>query len=448
MPPRNPFQVGKPVAPEHFVGRWPLVEKIAQQLIQDDGPSFAVIGGRRIGKSSLLSVIAHQLRDPKTQATGDWIPLPIYFDFKESNYKSAGEVLARLLAEVRRHTDKAVRRPAKNAWSQLINIDKPWFLELIEKPELKLDELQDCLLEILELLPSPYGEVRLVLLFDEMDEPVEEEWVNELFNQFRSMIYQGDLSAQVSMILAGSERFLIGSEGSPFWNVLTLQYLDAFNDEAVKELAARNDTLSPEMVEIVCANSGGHPFLAQYLLHHAWEEQRTHPGPVTEYDENLIETLASRFRYEEDRHLEGWANAVGLAGLFAYDALLNSTDWVAEKELLAALNDFSLNISRGVHALCYNGLAIHDGHYESYRVAGQLFRTWYEQHRERLQNEMSPEAVASDESRHGQDINVTVAVDATHVDGNQVNVSGEVEGAVVAGDAEQIGDRNTTTKST
>lgn len=437
MPPRNPFQVGKPVAPEHFVGRWPLVKKMAQQLIQDDGPSYAVIGGRRIGKSSLLSVLAHHLRDPNTQAAGDWIPLPIYFDFKESSHSSAGEVLARLLAEVRRHTDQTVRRPAKNAWRKLIKVHKPWFAKLTEKPELKLDELQDCLAEILELLPSPQGDVRLVLLLDEMDEPVEDEWVGDLFNQFRSLIYQGDLSEQVSMVLAGSERFLIGSEGSPFWNILTLQYLDAFDDETINELAARNDALSTEIVATVCANSGGHPFLAQYLLHHAWQEQHTPSEPGKELDDKLIENLASRFRHEEDRHLEGWANAVGIAGLLAYDILLENREWVAEKDILVTLNDPLLNISRGLHTLCYNGLVIHNGHYERYRLAGQIFQTWYEQNRERLLDELRIVDNASIVKAESQEIVLKVEqIGDRHI---QTEGGAYIEGEVKVSDGNFVG---------
>ena len=203
-------------------------------------------------------------------------------------------------------------------------------------------------------------------------------------------------------------------------------------------LTTRYDALSQKIAETVCATSGGHPFLTQYLLHHAWQEQHTPAEPKTKLDEHLIEVLASRFRHEEIRHLEGWANAVGIAGLLAYDILLNSREWVAERDLLATLNDPLLNVSRGPHALCYNGLAIHDGHYERYRAVGQLFQIWYEQHRERLQSELRPDKDINVKSDEVQDINISVAVDATRVDGNQVNVSGKVEGAVVGSDAEQI----------
>src|SRR5438445_4732656 len=51
----NPFHFG-PATGEEFVGRWPLVQEMENELRNGHG-SFGCIGGRRFGKTSILSVL-------------------------------------------------------------------------------------------------------------------------------------------------------------------------------------------------------------------------------------------------------------------------------------------------------------------------------------------------------------------------------------------------------
>ena len=98
----NPFHYLLPVEPKDFVGRWPMVNSIASDLTQINGDSYAVIAGRRCGKSSLLNAIAHQLRQPETTDAGDFIVIPITVDFKAlaETIESAEDIYAHLLKEI------------------------------------------------------------------------------------------------------------------------------------------------------------------------------------------------------------------------------------------------------------------------------------------------------------------------------------------------------------
>jgi len=374
---KNPFQYLRPVPPESFVGRWPLVREIAEDLVREGGESHAVIAGRRCGKSSLLVALAHQLRQPETVESGDWLALPILFDFKSSSLDSEEACLAEILEQVRRRVDKSVRRPPRDAWPNPVELDAPWFRELVQAPSLSARDFADALGYLLDELGTPLRPVRLALLCDEMDELVDHSWTDVLFNQLRWLIYSSDLKEQVRLVLTGSQRFLdeVSDRGSPLWNVLMFHYLGACDQESVQQLVSRAEGLSEEAVSAVWRQSGGQLFLAQFLLYHLCKE-----GATAAADAAAVHQLATRFLHERLTDLEGWARAVGVAGLLAYGVLADAPGKVEESEIVRAFDDPKLNVKRGLTALCYHGLVVHDRGWEHYQRAGDLFQTWYVSH--------------------------------------------------------------------
>lgn len=58
--PVNPFTYGNPISdPERFFGRTREIEQVFTRLRNAEGESSSIVGGRRIGKSSLLNYLAH-----------------------------------------------------------------------------------------------------------------------------------------------------------------------------------------------------------------------------------------------------------------------------------------------------------------------------------------------------------------------------------------------------
>jgi len=53
---KNPFHFNRPTRPENFVGRQAIVEQIADDLCDWEGESYGIVGGRRFGKTSVLSI--------------------------------------------------------------------------------------------------------------------------------------------------------------------------------------------------------------------------------------------------------------------------------------------------------------------------------------------------------------------------------------------------------
>lgn len=371
----NPFQYLDPVAPAAFVARWPLVKRIALDLILEGGNSHAIIAGRRCGKSSVLLATAYQLRQPSTQAAGDWQALPIVFDFKSGEFSSAGNVFVRLMYEVVRRVDVNVRRRPPDAWPETVMLDAPWFIELVKSESITLQDFEDGIGYILEQLSALGHHARLEFLIDEIDDALDKPWTEGLFNQLRALVYSGDLRSQIRLVFAGSHRFLdqVSKRGSPLWNVLKLHYLDPFDERGFSELVERALELSKEVINTIWQQSGGHPFIAQYLLHHLWEESLGCANATP----NKVNDLAGKFLSEQIQDVEGWALGVDLAGFHAYSVLASPADWIEERDILRAINNPDLNIKRGLLALCYHGLALHDDGWSHYRRAGDLFRTWF-----------------------------------------------------------------------
>src|SRR5689334_22105023 len=84
LAPRNPFRFNLPTPPEDFVGRHTLVEAITRDLASRDGDSYGVIGGRRLGKSSLLAAIEEALcRRLGEREPGELVVIPVRLSMQE-----------------------------------------------------------------------------------------------------------------------------------------------------------------------------------------------------------------------------------------------------------------------------------------------------------------------------------------------------------------------------
>ena len=78
MPVPNPYNYNLPVTPEMFVGRDVDTDLLVRNLVTTPGDSVALIGGRRMGKTSLLEAVLRGLNSLEHNAT--CYPLPVFID--------------------------------------------------------------------------------------------------------------------------------------------------------------------------------------------------------------------------------------------------------------------------------------------------------------------------------------------------------------------------------
>jgi hypothetical protein len=148
---------------------------------------------------------------------------------------------------------------------------------------------------ILDQLDVTNQHVRFVLLLDEIDDAIDRSWTQALFSQLRSLIYSSNIKSRVRLVVTGSHHLLeqVSNHGSPLWNVLKLNYLESFDEAGYKELISRAESLPEEAAAATWIQSGGHPFLAQYLLHHLWN-QGIHLATKSK-----VEEMAGKFLAEQ-----------------------------------------------------------------------------------------------------------------------------------------------------
>ncbi len=240
-------------------------------------------------------------------------------------------------------------------------------------PILSLREFEDAIGHILDQLGTPLQPARLVLMLDEMDETIGHDWTQALYNQLRALVYSGDLKHQIRLVLTGSKGFLdaMNDRGSPLWNILKIHHLPSLSQTETELLMSRAEGLSDEAALAVWEHSGGHPFLAQYLLYYLWEAGISPSSAMTVAD------VANLFLSERRAYIETWAKTIGVIGLKVYDQLANHSKWLDETEIIKAVGEQNAPVKDGLDALYYHGLIEHDGSWQRYRRTGDIFRDWY-----------------------------------------------------------------------
>ena len=200
MQQENPFYYNLPTRPEDFVGRWSLVNSIVEDLCRPRPDSWAVIGGKRFGKSSVLKMIEAQLTERlEACSVGDRRIFPCLVDLKRCNPASAQHIYACIL----RYLYRALQRD----WAWKDNL-KATEIHRITAEDQDLDyisffQFEDALEGLSRHLDSYQHPFRLVLLLDEIEAMIGEDWSETLFNQIRSIIYDGFLANIVKVVLTG-----------------------------------------------------------------------------------------------------------------------------------------------------------------------------------------------------------------------------------------------------
>lgn len=389
----NPFHFG-PVSHKEFVGRWPLIKEVAKQVAH--GPnSYACIGGRRFGKSSILAVLAYVFLHEKSLAGR---LLLLHMDPLLHPYSTPGSVFAGLhtllhhtaLAAVERlRHQQPIVQPASS-----VNYDGAYHAitasHQMPTSEVTAEAFGHALNRVIDALEEIGGPRRVVILLDEMDSFLDMPDHIELFGQLRASIYDGPAHRRLRLVLAGSSRFVQEEtrRGSPLWNMLQKEYLIAFDEAGTDDLTARLPKLDTALRQAIGQESGGHPFIATYLLYHL--KQRLLRQPDQPLTIAHVDTLVSRFLQTETNHLNGWSKAIGLTGLQIYGLFVAEDDWLARPTIVQRVGDPKLDITAALNALCYHGFLLPDEAWGHFRRNGNLFRRWYQNEIARLVHELTP----------------------------------------------------------
>jgi predicted transcriptional regulator len=243
---KNPYDWLRPT-PDLFYGRnrLEMIEEVIAGLKR--GESFAIVGGRRLGKTTLLQRLYKEIAMQQ-----DYIRLfPIYLDAQNMpGASSAAEAMEWI----------------KRSVGAAINLDLTRKDERLGEWVIRVVENANCL--------------RLILLIDEFESFREYEWCHIFFNNLRALLHNSPgISEKLSIVVTGGRAMqnMRDSPGSPLANVLTWKYLSLLNEEDIKQLVnvPTAGRFHSNVGEAVWRNTGGHPFIAQYLMYHLciWNEE-------------------------------------------------------------------------------------------------------------------------------------------------------------------------------
>ncbi|MDJ0796017.1 MAG: ATP-binding protein [Calothrix sp. MO_167.B12] len=248
--PRNPFFVGKPIPPEHFVGRTSEIAAAFDQIYNRS--HLAIWGGPGMGKTSFLEKLA----DSQT-----W----------EENGLDPSEALIVLL-----YCENISPFTPSGFWREVLSLLKD---KLDDKPALQTDITQlieqgkttkDSLRQILRKLGKQNR--FLVLLVDDYDLALQEneKYTHDEMEQFlsecRNLAVHCQERQYFSMIVTSLKRLNeLGPElnpsKSPWYNHYLFQRLKPFNNKEIAQLLSPLRT--PEVRNKIRKFTDGHPALLQ-----------------------------------------------------------------------------------------------------------------------------------------------------------------------------------------
>jgi hypothetical protein len=369
----NPFNFNNPTPPAKFLGRWDLVDEIAKDLCAAQGNSHAIIAGRRCGKTSLLHALQDKLLKHLAETgSGEWHILPVLLDVMSLENKSPFHVYRGLVRELCLLTTEDKYAFAGPIFP--LNLDAA----LIDRcyganaPPSRLSEFKKILGHIVGEARGQYGPLRFVFLFDEVEAISEKDWANELFGNLRSLTTSPTTSAHIRLVMAGSQRFLRAQRrpGSPILNMFKRHYLQAFSDDTVCELIAWGGEFPALIIQEVIALSGGHPYIAQFLMHHLWNKRET--AAVED-----VRAIGRRMCMQQVDILSGWCEAVGHSGRHVFRAIAKAAEWSSPKAIRKAVSDPGVEVDEGLTALLYHNLIVQHSKGYEHRCGSELFRQWF-----------------------------------------------------------------------
>lgn len=326
------------VNPNLFYGteRMFMILDICNRLSQ--GESFAVVGGRRLGKTTFLRRLELEIKRSNRYL------YPVYIDAQAMPYVASSDEAFKWICK---HVEKAIGMNVEKA-----DQFEEWMGSFLKKKQ--------CL--------------KLVLIIDEFDAFSEYDWCHTFFDNWRALIHNTPgISEHLGIVLAGvriSERLLV-RQGSPLANVLSWKYLSLLNEEDTKQLVHEpTKGLFPAKVsEIVWEKTRGHPFLIQFLMHHLCASRME-----TNF-EQVLDQAEQRLRDEHDIIFrQWWFDHIGERERKIYRALVKGA---TIEEIIQKLGYKAGEVREGLRTLSYVGLVRKlDGHYA---VAGLIFNRWLEE---------------------------------------------------------------------
>ncbi len=356
----NPYNYTLPTTQKMFSGREDDLDILAHQLTTTPGNSFLLVGGRRMGKTSLLEALEQVLKTKKNIQS--LIPVPITLDLMGANIDSLASFFYTLCEASEGIVEKMLPKEIYISYHSHEN-----------KSPLQIFQL--ALENWNELFKDEYRRrLRLILLLDECEEILGHQWSLSVLGALRSLLIGQKTRDILKVVMAGSHHLLTQTKqrGSPLWPILTPHKLKVLSFQETSELITKpaKVNISTQTIQAIVSQSGGHAFLTQYIMYHLWERGIENATP------ELVEHIATIFPGQPS-DFRDWFNCFGSTGRMVYNALVRSSGSVQEETIIRTIRAVPLEVVDALDMLCYHGLILKEANRATYQVTSEMFRSWF-----------------------------------------------------------------------
>lgn len=347
----NPYDWQR-VNPSLFYGRKELADDLCTRLI--NGHSFGIVGGRKIGKTTLLRYVEKELLRRSNEAIkGDFLVIPVYIDVLTFPPRSEVEHIYQQIATL--------------IQKQLEQVKELKFI-----PTSQID-CADNFREYLSLLVNSINDYRIqiIFLFDEVEPIIASAWGHGFFTYWRSLLSNSTVQSYISATFAGANEIdeIKRDVTSPLANILAWIELRLFHLNDSAELVREPSQYNwPESFIVEIHNvTGGHPFLIQYMMQYICAHD-------VKMAANSLEEAQRRFLTEQKVQFQNWWERFHDNTTRAIYAHLAEKDVLSQKAILLT---FGGDAKRGIDVLAHTGVVRFEELTETVSIAGSLFREWF-----------------------------------------------------------------------
>ena len=350
MPSINPYNCTEPG--HLFMGYESLLREILDGFAQ--GHSYALIGGRRSGKTSFLRKVENLIENgqvPGLDARPVYGSLLSFPNNIDRNY-----LFKWLYNKISKNTDSPEWKdcPNNETFNQLLSK-----LKITNK---KLSEQSD--------------RWAVIFLLDELDVALEKlQGEDTFFMNLRYLLMESDFKQNICIIATGVRALegLITSGSSPL-NNLRNKYLEILPENIARKLILEGFADGLQSESELLKLTGRHPYLLQAVLEKCWFETG---GNGADVDKIIIRNAGMKY-LSEHNDFSRWADQFSKHEHSTYQALANSND--GQLDFFELRNQVELELGTGLDdvlkVLAFHGV-IDGKDQQRPEIAGTLFKEWY-----------------------------------------------------------------------
>ena len=357
----NPYNYTRPVTnPSMFFGRWELVEKLRDGLTASNPCCYALYGGRRCGKTSVMRMVEAQLNG-RLDAGIRPVVVPLFMNMQLDPPTCTADFFERLL-----------RRLLE--WQSSLAGDQ------ISLPAIRkgspATSFAEAFRELYRAVQPEIGGVNLAILVDESEKLHRPEWARKLESNLRALISDTPgVRGHLGLIMTGGIDFyhdmIAPTDGSPLRNILDEEiHLPPASQEAMLDLVTKptHGNISDQVADEVIRQAGGHLFLGQFIMRNLWDQG------FEDADDGLVQDMAACFPRKR-RDYESWLDSIGPESQKVYDFLVACGRSCGRREISSELGINRLDTQKALDILSFHNLI--DKEKRNYICRTEMFRAWY-----------------------------------------------------------------------